>query len=101
LHDSRRLDEGNDIGHGNRASQYIRSLNGSYFDLKVAQLDALCEAVVDHSGGTLHDDPTIQTCWDADRLDLGRVGIRPHPKYLSEYAHPFVDIAYRMSKRRF
>ena len=20
---------------------------------------------------------TVQTCWDADRLDLGRVGIRP------------------------
>ena len=27
-------------------------------------------------------DITVQTCWDADRLDLGRVGIRPHPKYL-------------------
>jgi hypothetical protein len=26
-----------------------------------------------------HPDVTIQTCWDADRLDLGRVGIRPDP----------------------
>jgi uncharacterized protein len=25
---------------------------------------------------------TIQTCWDADRLDLGRVGITPHPSRL-------------------
>ena len=27
-------------------------------------------------------DVTIQTCWDADRLDLSRVGIRPDPKKL-------------------
>ena len=25
---------------------------------------------------------TIETCWDADRLDLGRVGITPHPSHL-------------------
>lgn len=25
---------------------------------------------------------TIQTCWDSDRLDLGRVGITPHPSKL-------------------
>jgi uncharacterized protein len=25
---------------------------------------------------------TIQTCWDADRLDLGRVGVTPHPSRL-------------------
>jgi uncharacterized protein len=25
---------------------------------------------------------TIQTCWDSDRLDLGRVGIMPHPSLL-------------------
>ena len=24
----------------------------------------------------------MQTCWDADRLDLGRVGIVPNPRYL-------------------
>ena len=27
-------------------------------------------------------DITVQTCWDADRLDLGRVGIRPDPRRL-------------------
>tara|TARA_B100000315_G_scaffold79959_1_gene73252 strand:- start:616 stop:768 length:153 start_codon:yes stop_codon:yes gene_type:complete len=27
-------------------------------------------------------DITIATCWDADRLDLGRVGADPNPKYL-------------------
>ena len=24
----------------------------------------------------------LQTCWDSDRLDLGRVGITPHPNRL-------------------
>lgn len=32
-------------------------------------------------GQTLGD-ATVLTCWDADRLDLGRVGIRPHPHRL-------------------
>jgi uncharacterized protein len=27
-------------------------------------------------------DITIQTCWDADRLDLGRVGTTPDPARL-------------------
>ena len=35
-----------------------------------------------HTSGKTKGDVTVQTCWDADRLDLGRVGIRPHPKYL-------------------
>jgi uncharacterized protein len=30
----------------------------------------------------MHPDITIQTCWDSDRLDLGRVGITPHPRRL-------------------
>jgi uncharacterized protein len=100
LHDSLRRDEDIDVGHGARAAHYIRTLNGRYFDLSGGQLGALCEAVADHSRGNLHDDPTIQTCWDADRLDLGRVGIRPHPKYLSVHAHPFLDKAYWMSLGR-
>jgi uncharacterized protein len=31
-------------------------------------------------------DITIQTCWDADRLDLGRVGIVPDPARLCTVA---------------
>ena len=36
-----------------------------------------------HTHGQLSSDPTIATCWDADRLDLGRVGMRPHADYMS------------------
>ena len=36
-------------------------------------------------------------CWDADRLDLGRVGKRPHPKYLSKHANLLIEDAYEWS----
>ncbi|MBZ0269297.1 hypothetical protein K8I85_14180 [bacterium] len=40
---------------------------------------AACEG---HTHGGTVADVTVQTCWDADRLDLGRVGVRPLPRYL-------------------
>jgi uncharacterized protein len=39
-----------------------------------------------HTHERTHPDVTIQTCWDADRLDLGRVGITPHPSRLCTQA---------------
>lgn len=33
-----------------------------------------------------HLNPTIGVCWDADRLDLTRVGMTPKPKLLSTQA---------------
>ena len=39
-----------------------------------------------HTGGGLSKDPTIGTCWDADRLDLPRVGVIPTPDFLSTAA---------------
>ena len=35
-----------------------------------------------HTFGGREAHLTVQTCWDADRLDLGRVGNRPDPKRL-------------------
>ena len=32
--------------------------------------------------GATTGDITVQTCWDADRLDLGRVGVYPEPARL-------------------
>jgi len=36
-----------------------------------------------HNGGMPQSEPTLAVCLDADRLDLGRVGITPDPEYLS------------------
>ena len=97
LHDSQRVDEYTDPDHGGRAADHIRALNGRFFDLDRIQLETLCVAVTHHSDGLLHDNPTIQSCWDADRLDLGRVGIMPNPAYISKNAHPQIERALRMS----
>lgn len=42
----------------------------------------LREACIGHSDGHIKAVPTVQACWDADRLDLGRVGIIPTARYL-------------------
>ena len=82
LHDSRRLNEGLDRQHGKRAAKYVTSLRGSTIDLPARDFDRLVYACRYHSDGLTEADITIQTCWDADRLDLGRVGIKPDPQYL-------------------
>lgn len=97
LHDSQRENEWTDLGHGERAAEYAVSLNTRFFDLAPSQLDLLTNAMRFHSDGDIHTDATIQSCWDADRLDLGRVGKRPHRKYLSDYAHPLIEDAYEWS----
>ena len=33
-----------------------------------------CSWLAGHMDHPTDDDPTVQTCWDADRLDIGRVG---------------------------
>ena len=64
----------------------------------------LTEACRYHSMGRLSKDVTIQTCWDADRLDLGRVGERPNPTYLGNKVsrdNEFIKEALLRSKNRF
>jgi uncharacterized protein len=77
LHDSRRRNDSWDPGHGARAAEFVEALNGSHFDLSATQLELLKVACALHSGGLVEGDITVQTCWDADRLDLGRIGVRP------------------------
>lgn len=99
LHDSQRLNEYSDPLHGVRAADFAASLNGQFFDLTAEQLDKLCHATRHHSGGAVHTCETIQSCWDGDRLDLGRVGITPHKDYLSDEAGRMIAKAYGMSRR--
>ena len=98
LHDSQRINENEDRMHGDRAAEYAESLNHRYFDLPDSGLDKLVHAIRFHSYGKIHQCPTIQTCWDADRLDLGRVGIKPSAKYLSPFGAKHIDAAYEWSK---
>jgi uncharacterized protein len=82
LHDVKRQDDGTDRHHGMRAAEFARSLHGTHFHLDDRDMDSLVVACAGHTFETASSDPTVLTCWDADRLDLGRVGIVPDPSRL-------------------
>jgi uncharacterized protein len=83
FHDSRRENDGYDSDHGRRGAEFAAKVRGSWFQLPDDQFELLRYACVLHTDGHHHEDPTIGTCWDADRLDLGRVGMIPDPSYMS------------------
>jgi uncharacterized protein len=83
FHDSRRENDGVDSKHGERGAEYAASLRGTLFDLSDTHLELLEYACRWHTHGQLSDDPTIGACWDADRLDLTRIGITPKAKFMS------------------
>ncbi len=83
LHDCRRVNEHHDPQHGPRAAELARALRGEVFEIDDEHFRLLHRACAGHTRERTHPDRTIQTCWDADRLDLGRVGMLPDPRYLS------------------
>jgi len=104
VHDVMRNSEDEDIQHGNRAAEFVGVFANDWIQLSNDQLEQLKEAVRFHSMGRLTRDVTIQSCWDADRLDLGRVGIRPNSTYLGTRIArdpEFLEAAYQRSKQRF
>lgn len=82
FHDSRRINEAVDHGHGSRGARLARAFRGAGFELDDERLGLLEHACMEHTSGYTAADVTVQVCWDADRLDLLRVGILPHPKFL-------------------
>lgn len=80
LHDSERKDNGEDIAHGIRASILVDAIRDTelFFlsDSQIKKLKRACELhTIEHRTG----DNTIDICFDADRMDLLRVGIKPVP----------------------
>ncbi len=82
FHDSRRINECTDAGHGLRGADFAAEQRGRLFDISDHEFKLLYRACEGHTHERTHPDITIQTCWDSDRLDLGRVGITPHPSKL-------------------
>jgi len=82
FHDACRTNEGWDPGHGRRGAEMAAGLRGQSFELRPNDFDLLYHACARHTDGLTDGDPTVQTCWDADRLDLPRAGIRPTPARL-------------------
>jgi len=77
-HDMARWSDHIDPWHGARAARRIKDdLQGKIIQLSPQQLAWLVDAVSLHTRGLTAGDLTVMTCWDSDRLDLGRAGIHP------------------------
>ena len=84
LHDSCRIDDGEDLYHGKRAADWIETLRGTYLkDVSNEEIELLQEACCLHTTELKTGNPTIDACFDSDRLDLWRVGIIPDPARLA------------------
>jgi uncharacterized protein len=64
----------------------------------------LFEACRYHADGYISDEPTIGTCWDADRLDLWRVHVQPDARHMNtkrgkELARRYTSLALRNKDR--
>lgn len=85
LHDCCRWDEGADPEHGPRAVAYAKK-HRSLIKLPDPQFQLLIRACAGHThalpGCKAGNNATLATCWDADRLDIGRVGLIVDRKYL-------------------
>lgn len=82
-HDAKRENEGYDPEHGYRAAELALSDHGTLFSLNEQDLEDLVYALRLHNGGQTSKDLTIGTCWDADRMDLPRVGAKVDADYMS------------------
>lgn len=103
FHDSRRINEGFDHGHGRRSADYAASQRGRLFEISDEDFQDLYYACAHHTDGMLEGSTTVQACWDADRLDLARAGIIPDKRHLCTKAAQDSGIiawAIRRSKAR-
>jgi uncharacterized protein len=100
LHDCCREYDGSDSGHGERAAEFAKTIRGDILHLDDDDFTLLYDAISGHEHGRTRGDVTVTTCWDADRLDLGRVHVRPLAKYLcNEFSQrkDTIEWAYRRS----
>lgn len=87
FHDSQRINDFEDPQHGKRGAALAEKFyRKGLLSINSAQQDLLIYACEYHTDQTHSDNITIQSCWDADRLDLTRVGVLPDPKMLNTKA---------------
>lgn len=80
VHDIERDNEHADLQHGPRAARLVDEIRSTVLDfLNDNQIEQLKEACNLHTTTLKTADATVNACFDADRLDLGRVGITPDP----------------------
>jgi len=82
FHDCRRHNDGADPEHGARAGDYVQTFSAAQLGLSPDDRERLIFACRHHNREIRTEDAAVQICWDADRLDLPRVGIRVDPDRL-------------------
>ena len=87
MHDSCRESDSHDPGHGPRAAILVDEIRhtilASLSDEEIAELKQACRL---HTSTHRTGNITVDICFDADRLDLGRVGINPDPAKMATEA---------------
>ena len=84
FHDAMRVNDDHDPQHGLRGAKLAIELHErGHFKLDPHALDALLHACEHHTDQRLGPTPTTQICYDADRLNLWRVFVKPNPAYLN------------------
>ena len=87
IHDVERVNESDDWQHGHRAALLVDEIRSSVLGfLNDQEIEQLKEACRLHTLRHRTENPTINACFDADRLDLGRVGIIPNPDKMATIA---------------
>ncbi len=82
LHDALRVCDGLDRDHGRRAAALAWRLRRR-LGLEPADIRRLQAALAGHDEAMPDPgDDTVRVCWDAERLDLARLGITPRPTCL-------------------
>lgn len=115
FHDAFREDDGYDEAHGVRAADWLvavrsgeelvadpactatRAAIGALDDASFARLESACRL---HTTARVHEDPTVATCFVADRLDLSRVGVMPDRRYMPVSAEIVSDEVIAAAVRR-
>lgn len=83
FHDAGRHNEGADPAHGPRGAKLAENYRDTHLKtLSTEEFELLTTACRLHTSELSHHHITVQTCFDADRLDLGRIGTLPDPQYL-------------------
>ena len=81
-HDFLRENDGHDPGHGPRAADFVmHRWRETGVEVPAERLRELATACRDHTSSNSPPSRLVALCWDADRLDLPRVGIEPELEY--------------------
>ena len=84
FHDCKRIDDAYDASHGGRGAEFAKECyRKKLFEISESDFDLLYHACCNHTTEHCCGNPTIDTCYDADRLDLGRVGFVLNPQKMA------------------